>query len=530
MSYIAPNSDIVLCTNVPLDNSYDHTVTFATLAAQQTYFASKAYKTISSNSYQRAMDNKLRIACSMDEAVRCNYLFFRNISFENKYFYAFITGWEYINNITTEITYEIDVFQTFYFNIDIKPSFVEREHSATDAIGDNLVPEGLEQGEYVVVSSSRIAPTAQEGIVSPNTCVIFFTTFNDDADCTNYEGGFINYVFSALNIIKKTSTQDVISFLQKVITKRGSVEDGIVAAYTIPWTPVDPVSSATITWNVQIAKRYTDLNGYVPRNNKLFTAPYNILKICSDSDVEEYDFEYFSGEYASLNLTATTMPEPALTLTPGNYLNTAVSGLPRLDLRMSIAHFPQCALSQDVYKVYLAQNSASLPASMISTVLNGAGSIIANGMGAKGLAGAIGSIGQGVSTLISTVTDVGQTLAQLHDIKIRPPQVCGTQSTATDYSLGAKVFTAQFCTIRYEFAQIIDNYFDMFGYATHKVKVPNVTGRPHWNYVKTKGVVLDVANAPQPYIQKIIECFNKGITFWHNPSEVGNYTLDNRPV
>ena len=70
----------------------------------------------------------------------------------------------------------------------------------------------------------------------------------------------------------------------------------------------------------------------------------------------------------------------------------------------------------------------------------------------------------------------------------------------------------------------------MFGYATHKVKVPNRTGRPHWNYVKTKGMVLDVANAPQPYIQKLIDCFNKGITFWHNPSEVGNYSLDNRPV
>ena len=99
-----------------------------------------------------------------------------------------------------------------------------------------------------------------------------------------------------------------------------------------------------------------------------------------------------------------------------------------------------------------------------------------------------------------------------------------------DYAVGAKVFYGDILSIRAEFARIIDDYFNMFGYATNRVKTPNITGRPHWNYVKTKGVVLDVANAPQPYIQKITDCFNKGITFWHNPSEVGNYALDNRPV
>ena len=144
MSYISPNSEIVLCIDVPLDNSYDHTITFASLSAQQTYFASKAYKTLTANSYQRTMSGHLRIECSMGEAVHCNYMYFKNTSFENKYFYAFITGWEYVNNITTEITYELDVFQSFHSDMHIKACFVEREHSNTDAIGDNLVPENLD--------------------------------------------------------------------------------------------------------------------------------------------------------------------------------------------------------------------------------------------------------------------------------------------------------------------------------------------------------------------------------------------------
>lgn len=526
-SYIAPNTDIVLCTNVPLDNSYDHTITFASKAAQLTYFASKAYKTVTANSYQRTMSDKLRIACTMDEAVRCNYLFFTNKSFENKTFYAFITGWEYVNNVTTEITYEIDVFQSFYFDIDIKPSFVEREHSNSDVIGANLVPEGLEQGDYVVRESYYLDPTSQSGVVNNGACVIFFTTFYDDAECTNYDGGYINYVYSCLNIIKKTTTQSIATFLDKVITKRGSL-DGIVAAYTIPFEPVNPEMASPISWSVRIAKAVSNIDGYIPRNNKLFTAPYNIMKICSDSDVQEYDYEYFYDDntYCNFSLTAVLLPEPVLTLTPGKYLSA--SNNPRMDLRMTISHFPQCALSQDVYKVYLAQNAASLPASMISTVLNNAGGIAGNIL--SGGLGNIGDIGGAVKSGISIVTDIGQTLAQLHDIKIRPPQVNGTQTAASDYAVGAKRFTVQKCTIRAEFAMIIDGFFDMFGYATHQVKVPNITGRPHWNYVKTKGIVLDIANAPQPYIQKMIQCFDKGITFWHNPSEVGNYYLDNRPV
>ena len=143
MPLIMPNTDIVLCKNVPLDASYDHTVTFASQAAQLAYFYSKAVKVIHENSYQRAMKNRLRIACTMEEAVQCNYLYFQNTSFENKTFYAFITGWEYINNVTTEITYELDVMQTFWFDIDLKACFVEREHSLTDVAGANTVPENI---------------------------------------------------------------------------------------------------------------------------------------------------------------------------------------------------------------------------------------------------------------------------------------------------------------------------------------------------------------------------------------------------
>lgn len=526
MSYIAPNSDIVLCTNVPLDNSYDHTVTFANLSAQQAYFASKAYKTITQNSYQRAMKNSLRIACTMEEAVRCNYLYFRNISFENKYFYAFITGWEYVNNITTEITYEIDVFQTFAFDLDIKPCFVEREHPNTDIIGENLVPEGLEQGEYVVMNTSVLTPYNISGVVNSNGCVLFYTTFNDDSTCSDFTGDFINYVFTGLNLIKKDTVQEVQAFLNKVQTLATPKIDGIIAAYMCPFSPVDMSVDSVYSWSFTIQKYYDSLAGYTPRNNKLFTAPYLTLRLRNDTDINEFPFEYFNGATCRFEMIGTMIPEPTLTVRPasGAYAEYMTTGthLPRNDLRQVCKAYPQVSWDSDVFKVYLAQNAGSIAAGMISTVGTHAKEI------RRGLSR--GEWGGAIDVGIDIATEIASVIGQARDISVKPPQLNGSQTSLSDYAVGAKNFYLDVLSIRPEFAQIIDGYFDMFGYATHKVKVPNRTGRPHWNYVKTKGMVLDVANAPQPYIQKIIDCFNRGITFWHNPSEVGNYNLDNRPV
>lgn len=516
MAYIAPNTWITLCSNVPLDNSYDHQLTFANVAAQRSYFLSKKVVELSANSYQRVMSNKLRIACTMAQAVQCNYLYFSNDSFENKWFYAFITGWEYINNVTTEITYEIDVFQSFWFDINIKPSFVEREHSNTDIIGENLVDENLEIGDYIENGSTTLMPTAVQDVVAANACALFFTTFNDDADCTPFEGGFASYVYTGLNIIKKETVNDIQTFVNKAITNNKL--DGIIAAYMCPYSPN---TYDTITWQKQVAKNYTTLDGYTPKNNKLYTYPYNVLRIRSDADINIYRYEYFESQYCQFNLTGIIVPEPTLSLIPIGYQSISQTRA-RLDQRMTLKAFPQIAIDADVFKVYLAQNAASLPTAMISSGIQSGLGVVKSALKMD--------IGGMATQVADWGTSIANTLAQLHDIKTKPPQLNGTQSALTDYALGAKFFFADTLTIRAEFARIIDDYFNMFGYATHRVKVPNITGRPYWNYVKTQGIVLDVANAPQPYIQKIIDCFNRGITFWHNPANVGRYDLDNSPV
>ena len=147
--YIVPNTNVKILHNVPLENTYDHTLYFANATAQYNYFASMVKKNCVNYTYQRVNKGTMRVEGKADNYYDCNYLMFQNTSFGTKWFYAFINSVEYINNETTEITFEIDVIQTWLFDAHVEECFIERQHSLSDAIGDNIVPETVNCGEYV---------------------------------------------------------------------------------------------------------------------------------------------------------------------------------------------------------------------------------------------------------------------------------------------------------------------------------------------------------------------------------------------
>ena len=505
-----PSTEICLCRDVPLDSSYDNQVTFASQTAQATYFYSKIYKRLQENSYQRVMSNKLRIQCSIAEAMACNYLFFSNNVHDNKTIYAFITGWTYVNEVTTEITYEIDVFQTFWFDVRLLQVFVEREHDTTDTMWSNTVPENLELGEYVSNGEQALLPS------NTGRTVIFYTNFNDDSTFSDFEGAteYVSGILTGLNIIYKTSETDANDFLRRVMAANKT--EGVIAVFMCPFVPT--------AWGIlqetkTLTKVVSSLNGYIPSNNKLYTYPYCFLHIQTDVQGADFKYELFNdvNNNCTFSLFEAMIPQPTMTLVPTNYAGrTATNGG---EFRLTLTDFPQCSWNADIFKVYLAQNAASLPTKLISQAAQ-----TAIGIG--------GMLSTGVVNGFETVTaasGIANTLAQLHDISTKPPQQNGTQTSMADYGIGYKNFMAERISIRAEYARIIDDYFTLYGYATKRVKYPNITGRPYWNYVKTIGHTVDALGVPDPYLQKMNNAFNRGITFWHNPDNVGNYSLDNRP-
>ena len=111
----------------------------------------------------------------------------------------------------------------------------------------------------------------------------------------------------------------------------------------------------------------------------------------------------------------------------------------------------------------------------------------------------------------------------------RPPQAQGNQGSVASVLNGVQKFGFMHKHITQEYATIIDDYFTMYGYACKKVKVPNRSSRPEWNYVKTIACKIR-GSMPSDDAVAIEKIYDSGIRFWKNPGHIGNYTFDNSPV
>lgn len=512
--YISPDTTVVLLRDCPLDNTYDHTIYFSNATDQYNYFYSLRKYTLLDQAYTRVKRGYINVDKKSDDLYDCNYMMFQNKAYGNKWFYAFIKSVEYVNNEVCRVEFEIDEMQTWHFDYQLKECFVEREHSATDVIGENLVPEGLEQGEYV---QNGGAVNLLEGMIPSKKSILVVTTFNNDDALSISHGRYIGGVYSGLNVIEFTSESEVNSFLTRVVEKNKL--DGVIGVYMSPVTigsvPADNPSSSVSVFE----KHYSSLDGYKPRNKKLYTYPYNLLHVATDTGSSDFRYEFFtapSENVCSFKVLITPIPTPTFIVAPIGYMGEDDANM---EYRIPVTDYPQCAWVNDTYAAWYAQNTGALYAKAASTAVNTVGGVAAAAITGNPIA-AVGSVVSAVDTIFNTV-------GQRYDISTKAPQSNGAQSNMADFSCGAKKAMAKAYTIRREFAQIIDDFFDMFGYATHRVKVPNRNVRPHWTYVKTRTCVA-VGGVPSDSMSKIISIYNNGITFWKKGSEVGNYSLDNR--
>lgn len=527
--YIEPNSNIKIYHNVPLDITYKHTLYFDNLAEQNTYFhgnVSILKYNLTAQSYQRVVKGSMRVAVKSDNLYDCNYLAFQNASFGTKWFYAFITGVEYVNNETSEITFEIDVMQTYLFDVTLKECFVEREHSATDNIGGNLIDEHLNFGEYKTndqINSGVFGSTAINADGSFNGFYVAALTSQDvdtssGVEITGNLGTAYSSIYSGLKIkvFNRMNTSGSSIGVNNWVNamNNAGLFDSVVCMYMIPH---NFFTSDTHIESFAISKNLGNIDGYVPKNKKLFTYPYNFLNVNNNQgNNAEYRYEDFSDTgVCNFHIAGSCMPNTQFMLIPRNYKGVSDNMCEPLTL----GNLPQCAISGDYYKAWLAQNQAQLGVSLVGSAISAFGA---------GMSIGAGNVVGGVMGTLSSVHGASNLLAETHKAKVLPNHVSGNQSSSISYSLNYFDFTFNHVTIKAQFAKQIDDYFTMFGYATRRVKKPNRAVRPHWTFTKTSGCVLQ-GNAPADDIRKICDIYDNGITFWKTASEVGNYSLDNSP-
>ena len=100
MAYVAPNSTVQLFGDINLSDNYHDSLYFASNSAKDTYFDGLAkLANVPAMSYTREQRGYVRIQRSMASVYTARYMRYKNTSFENKWFYAFVKDVEYINII-----------------------------------------------------------------------------------------------------------------------------------------------------------------------------------------------------------------------------------------------------------------------------------------------------------------------------------------------------------------------------------------------------------------------------------------------
>lgn len=133
--------------------SRENTPRFTTNTDQLTYFNSKLVKVIESSYYPPHYKNTLVLDTDdVDFDTEVNYLSF---NFKNKEYYYFIDSVLYLNEHSIRITITMDSIQTYFFNISVSNSIIERAHisrwNVDGTINRNYIRENVSQCEKHMV-------------------------------------------------------------------------------------------------------------------------------------------------------------------------------------------------------------------------------------------------------------------------------------------------------------------------------------------------------------------------------------------
>lgn len=528
MSAITPQTELRLI-KCPIESDNRNQMTFNNSTSQYNYFNSLPHLIVDNFTYQRK-DSIIRYPAHIDTILDYNYVMYQNENYTNKWIYAFITNMEYINDNMTYITIKTDVYQTWQFDMVWKQSFIEREHVNNDSIGLHTLPENIETGEYKI-NSVYIDPNLDD-----NSDIHYYLATTLDLEGVGADdplkqsgGGLYNGVYSGSTYWRfNRSNYGSIKNILQWIAHTGQL-DGVVGLFLCPSfldsSGSNKVAESTSphSYNLSVSKSY-GLDGYIPKNNKLYVYPYCYLGVTNGGgDGHIYRYEFFSDNNCNFNVKGLLAPGGSIRLIPKNYNGINENNQESLGL----GKFPICNYNVDMYTNWLTQNSINIGGHNFST--DDITGLQAISSGVFGLANNIlaGNILNTGETAINSASNIAGAIIQKKQHELMSNAVRGDLNngdivTATNNNC----YKFYRMSVRQEYAKIIDNYFSMYGYSINEVKLPNITGRTNWNYVKTIGANIE-GNIPENDINELKSIFNNGVTLWHIPSKYLDYSQSN---
>lgn len=517
---VTPDSRIRLIKNAVKLNDHNQ-LTFNSLNEQTNYYLSNPnYLEDTNLSYIRT-NGVIRVGTNenitYEDLLGYNYVMYQNTHYDNKWFYAYITKVEYKNDGCTELSIETDVFQTWMFEIIYLTSFIEREHVDDDTIGKHTVPENIEHGEYVVSAFEKNTDLN-------DTAYIICATTDTAGNRTTYETLIGNTPFRGY-VIACPNSGTLSSYLQAYQTAP-DYSQNIYAVYSVPSFSIANAIYRTGTNYVEAIpaneklisiQKQTTLDGYAPINHKVLAFPYNYLLVSNNngqSNVMKYE-RFGKPDVCEFNLVSVATVGGDTKLIPVYYDKLSYNEQESL----IAGKWPTLSWSQDMFTNWISQNAVNIGIGQASSALSiiGGTALLATGAGA----------GAGASLIGTGILGIGSSMAQFYQHQFDPVSFKGNVNAGSiNVENERNGFFFYKMTIKNEYAKIIDNFFEVYGYKVNRIGSPHIHVRTNWDYCKTIDVHFN-GNIPEEDMQKLRDLFNSGCTFWHNPATFMNYTLSN---
>lgn len=523
---IAPNSDIYLI-KCPLEIDSLNQISFVNESAQNTYFYNLPHLLMENATYMRK-DGRLYFDEDFDTCLTYNYCMYKNESYSNKWFYAFVTDLRFESNNSCSCQLKTDVFQTWMFDYTLKKSFIERSHVAksSDTVGAYTVPESLELGEYKVYTHNAYADTYADSIVLGST-----VAFDDGSSVVGnlvYISGTYTGMPAGCGYYRYSIASNQVSQAVQRLNQLGAT-DAIVAMFMFPsaWAPTEtgtqyPNRVQTSTTPVSYSKyidRIASLDGYIPKNAKCLTYPYCYIVMSNGvGTANTYRQEVWSlnsNNKMVVNIDVVLCPGGSAKVYPFQYNGSNNN----YDEGFTLGKYPEVSYPIDVYTNWQVQNGSNFFGTPMTATETG---LLGNTINA------VQNLANGnVEEAGGALRGIWNTMQEQYRHSLVPPSV-GGNINAGDVSAvtGAMGLHIQTCGIKQEFARNIDNFFEMFGYKLNSVAIPNTSSRSNWNYIKTIDVNI-TGNIPTQDMQELKALYNNGFTIWHTTTYFMDYSQTN---
>lgn len=549
MAYALQANKLMLCANVPLDTSQVRQLSFNDKNEQYNYFMSKAIRFFDDFKYIRE-HRGIKVPVNAEEIGNICYLGFQN-QISGKWYYAFVTRVVYINPETALVNFEIDVYQTFMFDMEIKECDISREHVANDDFKNQTVQEPLDVGDYVICYNG----STDLDILEENTTHYQFVIISavdlladpgslQEPKVTGAQGGVYAGLPSgarAYLVSVRRGTSSITSIMEK-ISEYPWVSQSILAIYAC--------TSYNISGNVTVRKSdmgfdigiisdssepvITTIGGgelvnwisHFPiyKNKKMYSSQFSFIEmILPNGNRTVLKPEFLEDGIPSIKMVGTLIPAPQLYIYTPNYCGADDDFMLNSN---SLSGFPCFPVQNNTYPLQTIQANST--------------NTLVHSQNKKNIFwDTVGNVAKSVFSgnplnVLSTGIDALKNVRNEEQSAERDRQRIGQMQTNVSLTgasggglesfISAKKIEIfyRWWTVKPEFAEKIEQFFDCYGYKVNRIGVPNLNSRPRYNYIKCNSVNI-YGDIPNEFLQPLRNMFINGFTLWHDKENVGVY-------